>query len=157
MNFSYSIGRLAESQLEGIVVSLLKPQNDLSFPTNYRPTTLLNIDYKIIASIINARINIYLNDLIKPGQNDFIKGRHIQDNIRLLFDVIDLAQDEDIAGAVLTVDIYKGFGSLTWDFILNVISIYDFGPVITNWLKTFYTGPFCRVMNNNFVSNRFFA
>ena len=88
-------------------------------------------------------MKIYLNDLIKPGQNGFIKRKHnIQDKVRLLFDVMDLAQSEDIPGAGLPVDIFKAFNSLNWDFILNAISLYNFGPVITNWFKTFYTGLF---------------
>ena len=52
---------------------------------------MLNVDYKIIASTINNRMKSRLNALIEPGQNGFIKGRHIGDNIRLLFDVIDFA------------------------------------------------------------------
>jgi len=54
----------------------------------------------------------HLHNLIQPEQNGFIKGRHIGDIIRLLFDVIDLAEANDISGFVLTVDIFKAFNSL---------------------------------------------
>ena len=43
----------------------------------------------------------YLNELIRPGQNAFIKGRHIEDNIRLLSDVIDLTAANEIPGSIL--------------------------------------------------------
>ena len=91
---------------------LPKPQKDMLLPSNYRPITLLNVDYKTIASTINNRMKSHLNTLIKSGQNGFIKGRHIGDNIHLLFDVIDFADLNDTLGAVLTVDIFKAFDSL---------------------------------------------
>jgi len=68
---------LSDSQSDGIIMLLLKPQKDLLLPSSYRPITLLKVDYKILASVSNFRMKQYLNDLIKPGQNGFIKGRHI--------------------------------------------------------------------------------
>jgi len=65
---------------------LPKMQKDLLKSQNYKPITLLNTDYKIIASVINNRIKQYFNLLIQPGQNAFVKDRSISDNIRLLFD-----------------------------------------------------------------------
>ena len=134
---------------------LPKPQKDLLLPSNYRPITLLNVDYKIIASAINNRMKSHLNTLIKPGQNGFIKGRHIGDNIRLLFDVIDFADLNDTLGAVLAVDIFKAFDSLKWEFIYQVLEKYGFGSSILHWIKTLYAQPVCRLTNNNFLSDSF--
>ena len=58
------------------------------------------------------RMKCYRNNLIDPRQNPFIKGRHIGDNIRLLFDVIDLTSTSKIPGSVFTADIIKVFDSL---------------------------------------------
>jgi len=49
----------------------------------------------------------YLNDLIRPGQNAFIKGRQVSDNIRLLFDVLDYTDKTNISGLVLTLDVLR--------------------------------------------------
>ena len=111
---------------------LPKPQKDLLLPSNYyRPITLLNVDCKIIASAINNnRMKSHLNTLIKPGQNGFIEGRHIGDNIRLLFYVIDFADFNDNLGAVLAVGMFKAFDSLKWEFIYQVLEKYGFGSSI---------------------------
>ena len=53
----------------------------------------------------------YLNQLIRSGQNAFIKGRHIGDNIPLIFDVIGLTPANKIAGSIFTADIFKAFDS----------------------------------------------
>ena len=83
--FSYDVGVLTDTQREGIIILIPKRNKNPLLPSSYRPITLLNIDYKIIASVINSRMKCYLNELIRLGQNAFIKGRHIVDNIRLLF------------------------------------------------------------------------
>ena len=83
------------------------------------------------------------------------KARHIGDNIRLLFDVIDFADLNDTVGAVLAVDIFKAFDSLKWEFIYQVLEKYGFGSSILHWIKTFYAQPVCRLTNNNFLSDLF--
>ena len=50
---------------------------------SYRPLMLSNIDYNIIATVINGKMKCYLNQLISSGQNSFTKDSHIGDNIRL--------------------------------------------------------------------------
>ena len=78
----------------------------------------------------------YLNGLIRRGQNAFIEGRHIGDNIKLLFDVIDITAVNAIPG-FFNADIFKAFDSLNWDFIFCVVLKYCFGSTIVRWLKLF--------------------
>jgi len=46
---------------------------------------------------------MYLKDIIQPGQNAFIKGRGISDKIRLLFDIIDFTEYDEIPGTILVL------------------------------------------------------
>ena len=62
--------------------------------------------------MINIRLYPLLTKLIKDDQNGFIKGRNVGDNIRLMFNVIDYANNEELSGAVLLVDLCKAFDSL---------------------------------------------
>ena len=139
--FSYDAGVLTDTQREGIIILIPKRNKNPLLPSNYHPITLLDIDYKIIASVINSRMKCYLNELIRPGQNAFIKGRYIGDNIRLLFDVIDLTAANEIPGSIFTADICKAFDSLNWDFMLRVVEKYCFGSTVLKWIKTLYTMP----------------
>ena len=74
----------------------------------------------------------YLNELIRPGQNAFIKGKHIGDKMRLLFNVIDLTAANEIPGSIFTADIFKAFNSLNWDFVFRVVLKYCFGSTIVS-------------------------
>ena len=70
-------------------------------PCNHRPITLLNCNYKILSKVIDHRLYPLLIKLIKDDQNGFIKGRNVANNIRLMINVIDYANNEDLSGAVL--------------------------------------------------------
>ena len=103
VDFSKLTNQLSDSQYEGVITLLPKPEKDKLSASNYRPITLLNCDYKIISKVITNRIDPFLNDLVKKEQNGFIKARNIGDNICLPFDIIDYANHKKMPGAVLLV------------------------------------------------------
>ena len=86
-----------------------------------------------------------------------MKARNIDDNIRLLFDVIDYANHEKMPGAVFLVDLHKAFDSLHWSFIFAMSKYYGFGNSLINWTRILYKNGKCRVENNNFLSSFFEA
>ena len=122
LNFSWKEGVLTNSQRQGIITVLLKPNKDYLKITNYRPITLLNVDYKIISKVINTRMQKTLSQLIHPDQNGFQKNRNISNNIRLTFDVIDYVNHPNIPGAILSLDIQKAFDSIDWLFVKGMLN-----------------------------------
>jgi len=57
--------------------------------SNWRPITLLNVDFKIAAKAIAKRLEPILPYLIHPDQTGFMKGRYIEENIRLISNIIE--------------------------------------------------------------------
>ena len=113
-------------------------------PCNYRPITLLNCYYKILSEVINNRLYPLLTKLIRDDQIGFIIGRNVGDNIRLMFNVIDYANNKDFSEVVLSVDIYKAFDSLRWLYIFALLRRYGFGNLLIKWIKALYKNPKCR-------------
>ena len=62
--------------------------------------------------------NKLLTKLFRDDQNGFIKDRNVADNIRLMFNAIDYADNEELSGEVFSVDLYKAFDSLRWPLSL---------------------------------------
>ena len=128
--FSINQKRLCNSQYKGLIILLPKLNKNKLDPCNYRPITLLNCDYKILSKVINNRLYPLLTKLTKDDQNGFIKSGNVADNIRLMFNVIDYANNEDLSGTVLLVDLYKAFESLRWPFIFAKLRRYSFGNLL---------------------------
>ena len=63
-NEAFHKGKLSVSQRRGIISLIPKENKDLSELTSWRPITLLNIDYKILAKTIAKRIEPFLPKLI---------------------------------------------------------------------------------------------
>ena len=121
VRYTYSRGQFSDTQNDGIITLIPKPNRDTLQTANYRLITLLNSDYKIVAKVLSNRLKIHSKDLIHPDQNGFIKSRYIGDNIRLLFNVTDFIDINDLSGAVLSLAIYKAFDSIEWDFLIRFI------------------------------------
>ena len=59
------------------VISLLHKKGDKTLLKNYRPLSLSNIDYKIIAFCFARRLKHILEKLISNEQSAYVKGRYI--------------------------------------------------------------------------------
>ena len=88
-NAGFKNGQLSVSQKRGIISLIPKDENNLTTLSNWRPITLLNVDYKILAKVIAKRIESVLPRLIHPDQTGFIKERYIRQNVRLLEDILE--------------------------------------------------------------------
>ena len=48
------------------------------------------------------------------------------------------AEENNLAGLILLIDLEKAFDSLSWRFIYQVLKYFNFGEGIIKWIKTFY-------------------
>ena len=88
LNFAYEKDQLSITQRRGIIKLIPKKDAEPYFIKSWRPSTLLNCDYKIAAKPIANRLKVFLPNLINNDQTGFIKGRFIGENIRLIDSVI---------------------------------------------------------------------
>ena len=69
------------------VISLLYKKDDKKLLKNYRPLSLSNIDYKVIAFCFARRLQKILRKLISVEQSAYVKGRYIGENARTILDI----------------------------------------------------------------------
>ena len=155
INYGYTSGKLSVTQRQGVITCLPKGNKSKHYLKNWRPISLLNIEYKIASSCIAERIKQVLPKIINNDQTGFVKGRYIGDNIRLAYDIINYTEHHNKQGMILLVDFEKAFDSVSWSFIQKALSFFNFSPMIQNWVQTFYADISSCILVNGFVTEWF--
>ena len=150
--FSMENGLMSISQRNGIITLLPKKDKDCMYIKNYRPISLLTVDYKIFAKALANRLKKCIHTLIHPDQSGFLKGRNIGNNIRLILDIIDYTDIEDIPGAILLLDIEKAFDSVSHQFLFQTLKKFNFGDQFISWVETIYSCRKSYIINNGFLT-----
>ena len=138
LNEAYEDGELSITQKEGLITCLPKCGKEKEYIKNWRPITLLNVVYKIGSACIANRLKNVLPKLISADQTGFMSNRYIGDNTRLLYDVMNYLNVNNLPGLLLSIDFEKAFDSLNWNFMIKVLNAYGFGDCVIRWIKTFY-------------------
>jgi hypothetical protein len=151
LNESYEEGQLSDMQRSAVITLIFK-KGDAQLLSNYRPISLTNCDYKILAFCLANRVQRVIKSIVNSSQDAYIKGRYIGTNIRLIEDIIDFYDDANIGGMLMMIDFQKAFDSLEWNFLYHVLEIFNFGESFINWIKTLYNNPTTCIKNNGHLS-----
>ncbi len=134
------------------ILALLYKKNDAMLLKNYRPISLTNYDYKILAFVLANRVQNIAKYLINPDQSAYIKGRFIGDNARLIEDYFEYCEGLKVPGILLFLDYEKAFDSLEWNFMFSVLEKFNFGQNFIKWVKILYTNTLASIKNNGWLS-----
>ena len=155
LNHGFEVGKLSITQKQGVITCIPKEGKDKRYIKNWRPISLLNISYKIASSCIANRMKSFLHKLIHHDQKGFMSGRFLGENIRMIYDIITYAENEQIPGLLMLVDFEKAFDSISWVFIFNVLRYLNFGPSFIKWIEVFYFQSCSCISVNGRYSNWF--
>jgi hypothetical protein len=95
--------------------------------SDYRPISLINVQYKIIAKILANRLALVVDKLVNPVQSAFIGGRQILDGPLILNEVIRWYKVKKKKLMIFKVDFAKAYDSLNWSYLLWVLREMGFG------------------------------
>ena len=154
LNSCYSAGSLSLSQRRGII-SLSFKKGDRLDMRNWRPISLLNVDYKLAARAIGARLLKVIHLVVASDQTCGIPGRYIGENVAFLRDVVSYATRFDSPVAILSLDQEKAFDRVDWPFMYATLRRIGFGPSFVKWVNLFYTGVQSAVNVNGYLSSFF--
>ncbi len=116
---------------------------------------MLNIDYKILASIFSVRIKNTLDLIIDDTQSGFMRNRHISNNIRLVLDFIDYPHLYSDKSFILFLDFHKAFDTVEHHFIFSALKKFGFGNYFIKTIKTLYFNGNCSIKLRAGTSPRF--
>jgi len=153
--YSFEKGELSIEQKRGLITLIPKGDKDSTLLKNWRPISLLNCDYKILAKLLANRLHEVISTLISNDQAGYIHNRYIGNNIRVIDDLLSLSDSINLTGIILLLDFEKAFDSLNWDFLQDALESFNFGENFQRWIGIMYNNTSSSVLNNGH-GTRFF-
>lgn len=114
--------------LNSTLITLIpKIENPLRIK-NFRPISLVNINYKMITKILVQRIRPHLEDLISPNQNSFIPNRGSDVNFIVASEILhSMNKKKGKSGLfAMKLDLEKAYDRLEWTFIEHCLKNLHF-------------------------------
>ena len=135
--YAFHHATLSSSQ-QHAVITLLPKTGDLRLLRNWRPLSLLNVDYKLLAKVISNRLLTVLPSLVHEDQTCSVRSRQIAHNLSLIRDFIAYSQIENIPASLITLDQMKAFDQVDHDFLRKILRRFNFGPDFLTWFDILY-------------------
>ena len=139
--------------MKSSVTRLVHKKDDRRNLKNWRPISLLNVDYKICSKALSLRLCKVLGSIVDPDQTCSVPGRCISSNLALLRDTLDFIERTDETGILVSLDQEKAFDRVNRFFLMNLLEQFGFGPSFCSWIFTLYNGAYMRILVNDFLSD----
>ena len=150
-------GEFPESWSTGIIIPIFKNNGKTKDPNCYRGITLLSCLSKLFTSVINNRLNNFIeeNKILNENQAGFRKGYSTIDNIFLVSSLINLMCSRKKKLFCAFVDYPKAFDSIWREALWSKLLKEGISGKIINLLKSMYSKIRSCVMVNGVLSEYF--
>jgi hypothetical protein len=121
MNQMYIHKDITRRQQHGIIVSIPKDTGDIT-PNGYRPITLMNTDYKLLARIMARRLTPIMAEQISSSQYCSIPGKSILEAVSAMRDVIAHAELKRTPLCILSLDFKSAFDRISHHYLFRIFN-----------------------------------
>ena len=150
-NKMYRNGKVLEQQKHSTVVCIPKTHGP-STPADYRPITLLNTDYKILARSIANWLRQLLSELLHPSQLCGMTGSTIFDAVAALRDAMAHAKVTQKPLCILSLDFKEAFDKISHTYLFRMLRSYRFGERFITAIRQMYDQPTSSVQINGHLA-----
>ena len=134
-SFQHQHAALPASMTRGVITLLYKGKGSRSLLDSYRPITLLNSDYKLLAKALASRFGHALRHIIDPTQTAFVPGRWIGDNVLCHLEEVEHLQQTGQPGCMVFLDFSKAYDRLSRSWVLSCMHSMGFGQKACKWVN----------------------
>ena len=129
-------GKMHKKVNNSLIVLIPKIQNPTSF-NHFRPISLCNVVYKIIAKILMNKLRPLLPKLISPCQSAFVLGRWIAENEVVVQKLLHSFKKRKVKGGFLAIklNLQKAYDKVSRKFLQAVLLNFGFNKRFVSWIK----------------------
>ena len=131
-----------------MITLIEKKGKDKRYLKSWRPISLINVDAKIASKAIAMRINKVIAKLVHCDQTAYVNNRYIGESNRLISDILEYTNENDIEAVLFSADFEKAFDSIEHPFLFAVLKSFGFGADFIQWIRTFFNNAESCAMNN---------
>lgn len=120
---------------------------------NWRPITLLNVDIKIIASVLVSRLENFLHKLLPKFQFANIKGRSCHLALIQLVFMQRYCESKNLPLAIISLDQTKAFDHTDHDFLFAVLRKFGIPQNFVTFISKIYENSNTKICFNGFFTD----
>ena len=154
MNGMFTVDPLMAQQVKGLVVCVPKKPHPECIG-DFRPLTLLNADYKILARVIANRMQPIIQDRIHSLQHCGGQGTSIFDAVATIRDAIAHSEITRKPLCVIAIDFQAAFDRVSHRYMERALQAHGFDDTFTQRIMGLYRNATSEVQINGFRSNCF--
>ena len=116
-------------------LALIPKEANPSTFDRFRPISLCNASYKILAKLLANRFKPLLSKLISPLHGGFVKGRHLIDNVIQVQEALHSSFQRKDKGMLIKLDMKNTFDRVKLPFLYHVLLTFGFSLEFVNLIK----------------------
>ena len=138
-------GEIPNTWRRSFLIPIFKGKGDARNPDDYRGVALTSCVYKVLTTLVTARILAKVYHVLPPEQYGLMPDRSTEDALRVVIDYVKARQPK-MTYAVF-IDFRKCFDSIPRDRLMETIKGYRLSKNMTSLLRDILRPNFIRVKN----------
>ena len=151
--YAFEQHELHISACRGVLTLIPRKDKSTMYLKNWRPLTMLSMDYKVLAKALDNRLKSVLPDIIANTQTGFMSQRYILTNIVKLIQLMNYADAKKTQALVMLINFQKCFDSISHTAIEGSLRYFGVGQWFIDYVKLLFNNFELCTQNNGYSSH----